>query len=287
MNTKLLTLIFLLGASGSGQLFAQRTERQTPQPRPSREQMEERLLKHFDKDGDGVLSQLEREAAHQEIQMLRQERHMRRGDQSEGERMPPRRGQIEGERRQGRGGSVEGEQLQRRRAQPEGGNQQRARGPRGQDQGLERPNRERRGPAEGEQLQRRRGQSEGEGLQRQRRARGQEQGLERPNRERQGLEQRGQGRGQAQQRPTRERDQARGDQRPTREERRARIMQHFDANGDGQLDEIERARLHEAMQSRRGQTNQERPTQGARQGRGRQGRESANAPRSDRRQFPR
>jgi uncharacterized membrane protein YebE (DUF533 family) len=123
----------------------------------------------------------------------------------------------------------------------------------------------RRGQAEGNQAQRGRRGAEGQGQ----RFRGQEQGS--PPR---GLErQRG--------------DQGQAKQRPSQEERRARILQRFDANGDGQLDEFERATLKGAIEERRAQTGQERPTREAKRGRGPQERESANAPRSDRRQLPR
>ena len=279
MKTEILTLLFLLGASGSGQLLAQETERQSPPPRPSREQMHERLLQQYDTDGDGVLSKQERQVARAERPAQRQAR----GGPQEGERMQGRRGPAEGERFEGRRGPIEGERAQGPRGQGR-------RGPI-QNEGL----RERRGPAEGERMQRRRGPAEGQEFGGQRRrpndfegqrfqgrrgpAGGEQlQGQRRP---------RAQEQGQAQQRPGRGGDQGNRQQRPTKEERRARLMQHFDTNRDGVLDEVERTALKEAMESLRAQTGEQRPNREARQGRGRQERESANAPRSDRRQFPR
>ncbi|MGB0951885.1 MAG: hypothetical protein ACPG31_01550 [Planctomycetota bacterium] len=69
-----------------------------------------------------------------------------------------------------------------------------------------------------------------------------------------------------------------------REQRRAQLMKTFDANQDGQLDEFERQALRETMKKRRaaqGQGQGLNPE--ARQGRVRQGRESGDAPQSDRR----
>jgi len=224
MKTKLLTILFILCAPASSALFAQETERASERPRPSREQMRERMVQHFDKDGDGMLNEQERQAAQVAMQARRQEMQNRRRGQGEGEQV---------QRRQGQG---QGEQVQRRRGQ-----------------------------AEGNQAQRGRRGAEGQGQ----RFGGQEQGS--PPR---GLErQRG--------------DQGQAKQRPSQEERRARILQRFDANGDGQLDEFERATLKGAIEERRAQTGQERPIREAKRGRGPQERESANAPRSDRRQLPR
>ena len=222
MKTKLLTILFILCAPASSALFAQETERASERPRPSREQMRERMVQHFDKDGDGMLNEQERQAAQVAMQARRQEMQNRRRGQGEGEQAQRRQGQ--------------GEQVQRRRGQAEGNQAQR--GSRG---------------------------AEGQGQ----RFGGQEQGS--PPR---GLErQRG--------------DQGQAKQRPSQEERRARILQRFDANGDGQLDEFERATLKGAIEERRAQPGQERPIREAKRGRGPQERESANAPRSDRRQLPR
>ncbi|MDA0667357.1 MAG: hypothetical protein O3A95_02575 [Planctomycetota bacterium] len=216
MKTKLLSILFILGASGSSELLAQETERPFERPRPSREQMRERLVQHFDKNGDGMLNEQERQAARVAMQARRQEMQNRRRGQPEGEQVQRRRGQPEGEQ-------PEGEQAQRR-----GRAGQQGQGFRGQEQG-----------PPPQSLGRQRG------------------------------------------------NQGQARQRPSQEERRAGILQQFDANGDGQLDEFERATLKEAMEKRRAQSGQERPTREARRGRGPQERESANAPRSDRRQCPR
>ena len=80
-----------------------------------------------------------------------------------------------------------------------------------------------------------------------------------------------------------ERLQKRIGQQGDREQRRAQMMQAFDANQDGQLDEFERQALREAIKKRRAAHRQSQG-QGlnpeAKQGRARQGRGSADAPQS-------
>ena len=263
MKTKLLTFLFILGAFGSTDLLAQETTRQFPrqdqnaqpraqqrQQRPQRAQQGERQQRP-QRDQQGAQQRPSREQIREHVM----QRFDRDGDgrlnQEESrearQAMQARRQEMQNSHR-GNQTPNRGDELRSRRGQ---GEDFRGRRFQNQSEGTGRPERGQR-----EEFERRP-------------ERGQREGVER-------LSRNGEGRGQNQP----------GD---TQEKRRARILQHFDANQDGKLDQHERVALQEAMQKRRAEMQRQEPnsTRGARQERGRQGRENAGAPRSGHRQFPR
>lgn len=238
-----LTLLFLAGA-GSTDLSAQ--EQRQKQQRPDREAMRQQILERFDLDGDGQLSETEREA----MRAARAKRIQEQGGEARGRR-PGAQGQ-DGAR--GRRGAQQGEGAQKR--------PRRERGEQGQ-----RPSREqmvKRFDTDGDgQLNEAERQAMRKAIQ-QRRA---EHGGKRGKRQGAGKEGRGPGVGRG------------AGNQGDREQRRAQLMKHFDANQDGQLDEFERQALREAMNKRRAQQGSGINPE-AKQERVRQGRGNAGAPQS-------
>jgi len=263
MKTKLLTFLFILGAFGSTDLLAQETTRQFPrqdqnaqpraqqrQQRPQRTQQGERHQRP-QPDQQGAQQRPSREQMREHlIQRFDRDGDGQLSQEERGEARQAVQARRQEMQNSGRGNQTpnRGDGVRGRRRQSED-----FRGRRLQNQGQATGRLER---GQREEFERR---SE----------RGQREGAERNPRN-------GEGRGQLQ----------KGN---TQEVRRARILQHFDANQDGKLDEHERVALQEAMQKRRAEMQRQEPnsTRGARQERGRQGRENAGAPRSGHRQFPR
>lgn len=262
MNTKLLSILILLGSAGANELCAQ--EKAPRDQRPDREAMRQQVLERFDLDGDGQLNQQEREAMHAARSKRSQEQGAQRQGRSQGQ-----------DRAQGRRRGAQGQEGQRGQ-----GGQRRQRAEQGH-----RPTREQvlqRFDADGDgQLNKAERQTMHQAMQQQRAERGQQgqRGQQRRGQGQQGLERGQQRRGQSQQ-----------GQQGDREQRRAQLMKTFDANQDGQLDEFERQALREAMAKRRaahGQADGEGLNPEAKQGRARQGRGNAGAPQSDLRRRPR
>lgn len=276
MNTKLLSILILLGSAGANELCAQ--EKAPRDQRPDREALRQQVLERFDLDGDGQLNQQEREAMHAARSKRSQEQGAQRQGRSQGQ-----------DRAQGRRRGAQGQESQRGQ-----GGQRRQRAEQGH-----RPTREQvlqRFDADGDgQLNKAERQTMHQAMQQQRAERGQQgqRGQQRRGQGQQGLERGQQRRGQSQQgleRGQQRRGQGQQGQQGDREQRRAQLMKTFDANQDGQLDEFERQALREAMAKRRaahGQADGEGFNPEAMQGRARQGRGNAGAPQSDLRRRPR